>query len=243
MKYAWLLLALACGGEATGEYVLGTSEQPIFMPYRYGIDGLTNWEGDPDFGMQCEGSVPADFADDQCLVPDSKTIRFKHYASTCPDSTWDSAAVDAYYDWKYEVEAMGWSVVDGTNFQMRCDAGAGGGAMGRFRPGPTWDQHGTSWGTLSQYKDGKITMYYADADAWLQQVYPGSAAYRQIGRINLIKHELYHLVGFGHSQHGAGSDLMSESPNGTWYTYKDLGSTRRTMLDCYNPGSGTSDDC
>lgn len=241
----------ACGAPEREGYLggeeVGTLGQPIFMPYKYGIEGVTNWENDPDYGLQCEGTVHQDFADDWCSVPDSKTIRFKFYASTCRDTpsneSWRGAVVDAYYDWKYEIEAQGWSVIDGTNYQLRCDDGPGNGRLGRFRPGPSWDQHGTSWGTLGQYKDGKITMYSADTDSWVGGVYPGSAAARQVARINLIKHELYHLVGFGHSVHGFGPDLMSEQPNGTWNSYKDLGNARRSMLDCYNETSGTSDDC
>jgi hypothetical protein len=240
---ATLVLALlfACGAPPEdGEYVIGTHGQAIFMPFEYGMEGGTDGVSETNDGMKC--TAAGGWEDSRCSVPDSKTIRFKFYASTC-NSTWQGAAVDAYNDWKFELESQGWSVIDGTNYQLRCSGSSGGGALGRFQPGPSWDHHDVSLGTLSQFKDGKYTMYSTDADAWLQSVFPGSAPHRQIGRINLIKHELYHSAGFGHSKKGFGPDLMAEAPDGTWYDYKDLGDTRRSMLDCYNQNSGTGDDC
>jgi len=239
---ALLLLALACGApsEAGQDIIpLGTLEQPIYLPFRYGIEGITNVQGHPDFGRECEGTTPAEWADNNCVVPNSRTVRFKFYASTC-NGTWMGAVADAYWDWKAELEYWGWSVIDGSNYQLRCNDGDGGGALGRFVPGPSWDTIGVPQGTLRQHKDGRITMYSSSID---QVIANRSTEEQRIVRMNLIRHELYHLVGFGHTTNGPGNDLMAVAPNSNWYTYRELGDRRRIMLDCYNEGSSTSPRC
>src|SRR5690606_14220106 len=123
-------LAIACSGASDVEYVegieIGTAHQAIFMPLKYGIEGGTDGVKEPDDGMECTNDDG--WEDSRCVVPDSKTIRFKFYASTCSNtsaSPWQAAVVEAYLDWEWELENQGWNVVEGDDYQLRCSGSSG----------------------------------------------------------------------------------------------------------------------
>lgn len=239
------LFAVACAGtdDQPEPINYGTLEQPVYVPGGYGIEGVTNWQGHPDFGLRCSGSIPADVADNWCSMPDSKSIVIGFQAGTC-DSLMQAAAVDAYNFWVAEVTGAGFTVTTGNTFQMKCGSIAGTTVLGKFTSGPSWDQIGASYGTLGQYKNGFITMDQTDINAWAQSLAPGSATARHNIKRNLWLHELFHLVGLAHSHNGTGPELLSEKPDGTWVNAKQITQTEWNMLDCYNPANGgLFDDC
>lgn len=248
-----IALVMACGApvdEPDGESI-GTLEQAVYMPYRYGIEGVTDWQGHPDFGRECQGSLPSEVADNWCSVPNSKTIKLTWNPSSCPTSGgygvsdgFRGVVYEAIVHWTNEMTLAGWTVIGSDpDFTLKCE-GVPGSAMGRFQPGPDWDQIGASYGTLGQYKTGKVQIDSADIISFAYSLASGSAAARYEIVSNLVMHELWHLSGFGHSAHGAGPDIMNEAPDGTWVQQKLLGSTRWHKLECYNPANGgLFDDC
>lgn len=245
---AFLIACLvACGGESptVDGIELGTLEQPVYMPVKYGIEGVTNWEGSPDFGRECEGSTPAQVADDWCSVPNSKTIKFRWFPSTCPlTGSYGTAegfrqvVYEAIINWQSEMTLLGWDMYQtGEDFQLKCETVAGT-PMGRFQPGPEWDQIGAPYGTLGQYKTGRYQIDFTDIAAWAQALAPGSASARYNIVYNLVRHELWHSSGLGHSAAGAGPALMNEAPNGTWVTIKQPSASQLDRVECYNPANG-----
>lgn len=252
---AWLvcLVFVACGAapEEAGE-AIGTLEQAVYMPFKYGIEGVTDWQGHPDFSRECQGSLPSEVADNWCSVPDSKSIKITWSPSSCPTTGsygmpegFRSVVYDAMVYWENELELIGWSVSGGSNpnYTLKCET-VSGTPMGRFQPGPDWDEIAASYGTLGQYKKGKVQIDSADIAAFASQLAPGSATARYNIAFNLVIHELWHLAGLGHSAEGAGPDILNEAPDGTWVSFKILGSNRINRLDCYNPAnSGLFDDC
>lgn len=244
-------LALVACGAAPEEFdeepgqIIGTAEQAVYMPALYGIEGITDWQGHPDFGMQCAGQTPSEVADNWCIVPNSKTLKFSWTPSSCPttgsfgvNEGFRRVVYDATVYWENEMTLQGWNIVGGgTDFVLKCETVAGT-PMGHFQPGPSWDQIAAPYGTLGQYKNGKIGIDSADIMAFANSLAPGSATARYNIAFNLVMHELWHLSGFGHSAAGAGPDIMSEAPDGTWVALKTMGAARLGRLDCYNPENG-----
>ncbi len=229
---------------AAGDTVIGTLEQAVYMPFRYGIEGITDWEDHPDYSRECEGQTPQAVADDWCSVPNSKTIKLDWSPSTCPTTGSYGVAegfrrvvYEAIINWQSEMTLLGWTMTGGSDFTLKCE-GLAGSPMGRFQPGPDWDEIATPYGTLGQYKKGAIQIDSADIAAWAQSLAPGSASARYNIVYNLVRHELWHLSGLGHSAAGAGPALLNEAPNGTWVTIKHPTASQLERVECYNPANG-----
>ncbi len=241
------LLAACAGADDEGVVVpgfeegLGQLEQPVFRPFKYGIEGVNDAQHHPDFGLMCEGTLPAEVADNWCSVPDSKTLKFNWSPSTC-NAEWQGILFQAITDWQTDIGSVGWTISGTGDFNLSCGALSGSTTLGKFTSGPSWDQIGTSYGTLGQYRNGNIKIDTADSDAFCS--FAVTEPSNDNCKYNLARHELFHLVGLGHNNNGTGPDLMSQRPDGTWVTKKSIGSTRLDMLDCYNPANGgLFDDC
>lgn len=239
---AILALALfACGASpedenvVEGDYIpIGSTGQEIFMPTGYGAE---NGSGTPQCSPPWGGGI--------CRVPDSKTLLYKLFASTC-SSWWQARVVgaEAYVqpfldglgdDWNYSGEVAGLYNID-----IRCTASSGLADFNNLQA--STDNHATEFGTLQQWVYGSIRIDTAEIEAQ-----PGWASKTEAQRIrfaeNIIRHEYGHSFGFGHGGTGLmrdGSQWTEAQAYGSTMTF---GTTERNMLLCYNEDSGSTDDC
>ena len=219
----------------TGE--LGTLGQPIFMPLLYGSENGT--EGgikSPECSPPWAGAI--------CTVPDSKHIKIGFQAGTC--SSWYQARVfSGHATWQLWINNLGddWGTSTGSNYQIKC--GTIGTLPDGSKPFATFenndsdvDTHPTEHGTLMQFRKGTIVIDPSNIETWAGW---GSLSEASKQRVvdNAVKHELGHLVGFGHN---TGNNLMGYGANfsSTVYSYN---SSMTSRAQCYNEDSGTSDDC
>jgi len=181
-------------------------------------------------------------------VPDSKNINLGWSPSTCPTTGsygpnapdgFRSVVYDAITYWADEMTQLGWNMTSSapSPFNLKCETVAGT-PRGRFQPGPTWDTIGVPWGTLGQYRNGKVQIDAAQLGPDAQALAPGSSAARYNYVFNHVIHELYHVVGLGHSHAGSGPNILNEAPDGTWVNLKFLSASQLDRLECYNPANG-----
>lgn len=249
IKYLPLcLLALACGAESEapleGEW-LGTAEQAVYMPARYGHEG---GNGGPACG------TPGDWADNECWVPNSKRHYVKIHANTCTPwwqarftSAWNEtlaelAYINSYVDAdkpKWEMAPADSGMTNGVIFQWMCDPSTI--ASGSFSPNESnSDDIGVAGNDeLKQYKGGVLKIYASAIQAGPAWAAADDARRQRFAR-NVIRHEIAHQLGLGHESSPTG--LMGDGD--FWNNEYWMSGDQYRRIECYNPAnSGLFDDC
>lgn len=240
---AGALAALACAGTDVPELPienLGTVEQPIFMPAGYGHEGNST---------RCDGS----WSGGECQVPDwgDKEFKIKRLLQNC--DAWTIDRIDeALTLMQQRLEAVGWTmnlVTSGQNGTISCSTASG--PPGTMNANGPWDLHSTSRGTLKQYGGFAITIrqwstYLCDGTGEPGEVWSNATVQEQVNVfINIITHEISHVVGLGHGAQGTlmAQTMACDTDAPQWQGVLDWEPEEYEMLLCYNPNSGTGSDC
>lgn len=181
---------------------LGTAEQAVVLPFKYGMEGAGNTE-------TCDST----WQGSACWVPNSKVFYVGFNASTCSAwwqarfvEIWNEALADVDYVNSLEHEdAALWYMGPvpagtpvGLKYQWQCSSELGIGAES-FKP-VTTNTDDISWppqGTLRQYKGGVLKAYVAEVEATSAWQNASEAARQRYAR-NIIRHGVRHMFGAGH---------------------------------------------
>lgn len=235
-EFVWILaiafISIACGSPLPKSDPVGSLSSPIYMPNGYGADVSSN-------GLRCGNP----FGGGRCLVPDSKTIDIKFYASTC-SSWWQARFVEVWWEYEAILASMNeWQLVSTSNFKhtWRCGNVSGGlGHTALLSEGA--EDHETPRGILRQIKKTNLRIDSADMESsanW--EAADDSERQRKARRT--IRHEVAHELGFGHLE-GEGPNLMNQGGDGSeWDVEHGLSTAELVWMSCYNQDSGSSDDC
>jgi hypothetical protein len=244
------LLALACGAPVVESVDLGTLEQAIYMPIGYGQSAIK--------GMRC--TTP--FQGGECTVPDVRAVHMWFKPSTC--GIYEAAVVvdsllwfEAQLDWNgwahtlYTQDTFPWPIQQGHpitpvgSLIIKCGTSVPGSlaevAISDF------DNHSTQYGTLKQYRHSTLT-FGTDAIEKYTSFTLGDANAKFWSLANIMRHELGHQMGLGHT----GSHIPAQLLDNTWPLLPgspatlgplELLTEEQDMIWCYNPNSGTGDAC
>lgn len=240
------LVFVACAGadfeEVGGAEEIGTLEQPIFMPNSYGHqDGF----------MQCGNPFQG-----TCMVPDTRSFVISVHQFTCSTQQFKDQILDAANyaaarawenGWNVSVQNLPNNATGSSHWIIKCANNGPAGTLGQTSIsesiGFLWDCHDTERGDLCQFKRATSIVYeniITGTSAWAS----GTTTQRNNMIENVGRHELGHMLGFGHTSASCGTDLMATCPSGTsYYTLRPFTATQLSMLDCYNETSGTGDNC
>lgn len=253
-NFVWLLVftLFACGAsvesEPLGGQVIGTAEQAVYRPAGYGMEGGTDANGSK---TTCDN----DWSNGECWVPNSKTFYAAFQAGTC-SSWWQARFVDVWYEAIAELDyinadvdvASKWylgpvptifgepAIQPGLIYNWRCQATDG---IASFQPNRSNSDDIDAGGgdELRQYKGGTLRLDVADIEADILWVASDDAR-RQRFASNVLRHEVWHMLGHGHEENGlmGGCDYWNEE---CWPTM-----TMYNRQECYNPSNGgLFDDC
>lgn len=246
-------LAAACSAPVPGDLempegeVLGTLKQAIYVPYAYGAEG-----------DQKECIAP--WAGGICRVPDQRKLDIWFETDTCSSQFTIDRIFESIDFWFDMLKSVGWDVnlyytvatpsnaQKTTKIYVKC--GNAGASPAMFTPG-NYDDHGTQYGTLKQFRNGTLTVdenyfYSSGLTAFWEATGP-----QQVYMVyNVISHEFGHAVGLGHVPQTSPPMLM-QSPGWSLTNLQGAGlngplgpsTWQMDMLDCYNPNSGTGSGC
>lgn len=252
-----LVSALAgCSGEFTEEgtepvldrYVLGKSEQAIYVPAGYGTE---------DDQSACDNNWSGGF----CDAPDFRAISLAVMTSTC-DNEFDTYLKNTAERYRKFLVGAGWKVlwqenatpnVPGDNIVLSigCDASTSGPELAvtevNTTPVPfgSYECHEDSLGDFCQFQAARIKIFHNRIKA--HSGWAGATATKRDNFVtNISQHELYHGAGLGHDLSAAlGSKLMAVgapttgSSSNFWTIKLAPTSDQAKQLACYNPASGT----
>lgn len=261
IKKIWMLLILAlfagCGApmedevpsiEDTPETMIiddepvdiGQIQQPLYVEPGYGIEVNTN------------KACPTTTWDGGCWMPDNigSDLVYGWFITSNCSATWKTLITDIVN----EQDAVGGTFgnIDFVKVQTQqaaryiFDCTTSNGA-----PGTTTfvqeETHDTPLGKIRQFQ--RIVSLFRTTPIETAAGYTaGTQAQRDRVRKNVIRHEVSHALGFGHTGESASDALMEPTYNtavgGQWYSLdRKLNSTQLHQLDCYNPTSSTSPRC
>lgn len=243
---AWAACAFACA--SAGDFddpeasELGSLEQPVFMPNNYGHqDGF----------MQCGNPFNG-----TCMVPDTRSFVISVHQFTCSTQQFKDQILDAANyaaarawenGWNVSVQNLPNNATGSSHWIIKCANNGPAGTLGQTSitesVGFIWDCHDSDRGELCQFKRATSIVYeniITASAAWAA----GTTTQRNNIIENVGRHELGHLLGFGHTSSGCGTDLMATCPSGnSGHTLRPYTAAQLSMLDCYNETSGTGDNC
>lgn len=235
---------------------IGSAQQPLFMPLRYGMeDDLT------------ECSPP--WAGGKCHVPDRRTqINIVTDASACVNSSegstfWAKAFLESANKARDSLNALGgWQVfvnaqpLDVFLLKIHCSTGTSGTKAGVTVIDTSFDDcHDTEFGDVCQFGFGNHAYIYRKYLEGLPAWAAATATQRRNVARNVTYHEIMHSFGLGHppGQDQPGQErLMSSGFNvdpsivsisKVFNTIQQVSAEQKGSLDCYNESSSTTDRC
>lgn len=244
--------ALACGSVDNGDLFepyeegdagveLGQTAQALTRSGAFGIE--------TDCGGDCEGDDPLEFRNGAkcivpwdtgyCNVPKKKSIRMGFQASTC-SSWWQARFVAVNTTINADHAGSGWQwaapAFDGTtDAQIKCGVVPdGSGATGGQWPSAPWnDVSAFPNGTIRQWNKSNIVIDTVVIQGLADWASKTDAQRRRMAE-NIIRHEIYHMFGHGHSS--VDNRLMSPNVSVGMYNSKySLTSVELADMNAYVP--------